>query len=284
MTWAIVADSSCNLRSFEPTAPDTVYRFAPLKINVAGREYIDNADLDVEDLNRRVAAEGAASSSSCPSAGEWAELFRCAENVIAVTISSNLSGSYEAACIARDLVLEEGGHRIYVLDTRSAGGKLEVIVEMLDRYLHDGERTFEDACDYARSLERSSQVLFSLMSYENLSKSGRMPKMAGIIASKLSIRILGTASPEGTIKIVGPAHGERKMNQKTVNTMAADGYRGGLVYIDYVDGQRAAHELADMIVQRWPTAQIRILPCGALCSFYAERGGLIIGYEWFTTR
>ena len=85
-----------------------VYRVAPLKINIAGREYVDDASLDVAELNRLIIEETAASSSSCPSVGEWAELFRSADNVIAITISARLSGSYEAACMARDMVLEEG--------------------------------------------------------------------------------------------------------------------------------------------------------------------------------
>ena len=87
MTWALIADSSCNLREYRPTAPDCIYAVAPLKIEVAGEEFIDDASLDVEELNRRVAAESTASGSACPSAGEWADLFRGADNVIAVTIS-----------------------------------------------------------------------------------------------------------------------------------------------------------------------------------------------------
>lgn len=109
MSWALIADSSCNLRGYMPSAPDTIYRFAPLKVNVGGQEYVDDEALDVAELNRRVAAEESATSSACPSVGEWADRFRSADNVIAITISANLSGSYEAAIMARDLVLEEDG-------------------------------------------------------------------------------------------------------------------------------------------------------------------------------
>ena len=215
MSWAIIADSSCNLRDYTPQAPDTLYAYAPLKINVGGTEFADDADLDVAELNRLVAEEKSASSSACPSAGEWAELFRSAENVIAITISANLSGSYEAASMARDLVQEEGGHRIHLVNSRAAGGKLEMLVILLDRYLTvHPEATFAEACAYIDGIEQCSTVLFSLSSYENLTKSGRMPKMAGILANKLSIRVLGTASEEGTIKIVAPTRGQKKMVAK----------------------------------------------------------------------
>ena len=281
MSWAIIADSSCNLRDYTPQAPDTLYAYAPLKINVGGTEYSDDANLDVAELNRRVAEEKSASSSACPSAGEWAELFRSAENVIAITISANLSGSYEAASMARDLVQEEGGHRIHLVNSRAAGGKLEMLVILLDRYLTvHPEATFAEACAYIDGIEQCSTVLFSLSSYENLTKSGRMPKMAGILANKLNIRVLGTASEEGTIKIVAPTRGQKKMVAKVVQSMEADGYKGGLVCMDHVDNEAGCQEIAAAITAKWPEAEVMVMPCGGLCSYYAEAKGIIIGYDW----
>ena len=263
----------------ETVAPDTVYRFAPLKINIGGVEYPDDMDLDVVDLNRRVAEEKKASSSSCPSAGEWAQLFREAENVIAITISANLSGSYEAASMARDMVMEEGGHNIHVVNSRAAGGKLELLVEAIDRYLTTNP-TFAEAVDYIDDLERRSTVLFSLSSYENLTKSGRMPKMAGILANKLSIRVLGVASDEGTIKILAPTRGQKKTLEKIVATMEQYNFDGGIVYIDHVGNAEGAEAMKGRILKTWPDAQVRIVPCGGLCSYYAERDGFIIGFGW----
>lgn len=277
MSWAIVADSSCNLRGFTPTAPDTVYAIAPLKVLVGSQEYVDDEQLDVSALNKAVAAESTASSSACPSAGEWAERFRLADNVIVITISANLSGSYEAAVMAKGLVEEEGPRNIHIVNSRAAGGKLEYLVMQLDRYLTRNP-SFADACAFIDQAEQASQVLFSLSSYDNLTKSGRMPKAAGLIANKLSIRILGIASNEGTIKIVAPTRGSKKTIAKIVQAMQGDGYQGGLVCIDHVENEKGAQELADKIRETWPTAEIEILPCGGLCSYYAEQSGLIIGY------
>ena len=193
MSWALIADSSCNLRGYTPSAPDTIYRFAPLKVNVGGQEYVDDEALDVAELNRRVAAEESATSSACPSVGEWADRFRSADNVIAITISANLSGSYEAAIMARDLVLEEDGSRnIFIVNSRAAGGKLELLIVALDRYLTEHpDATFNEVTAYICNVEQSSTVLFLLSSYENLAKAGRMPKVAGMLANKLNIRMLG---------------------------------------------------------------------------------------------
>lgn len=288
MSWAIVADSSCNLRSWKPQAPDTTFVSVPLTIHVGGEEFIDDANLDVAELNRAVAQESQASSSSCPSVGVWAEEFRRADNVVAITISANLSGSYEAANTARTMVLDEfmrdhagimTGKNIFILNSRATGGKMELIVELLDRYLTTNP-SFDDVVAYLEKLDAASTVVFSLSSFDNLVKNGRMPRLAGSIASKLNIRMLGTASAEGTIKIVGPTRGEKKMYRKTIEVMASDEYHGGLVYIDHVDNEKSASELKALIEAQWPQAEVHILPCGGLCSYYAEESGLIIGYEW----
>ena len=289
MSWAIVADSSCNLRSIEASDESANYATVPLVIHVGGVDYVDDENLDVHELNRIIAEEPEASSSSCPSAGVWAEQFRKYDNVIAITISANLSGSYEAATMARNIVLDEyarehegiiSGKNIHLVDSRAAGGKLEVLVTSLSRYLSKHEPAFDEAVAFIDNIEKKSQVLFSLSSYENLTKNGRMPRLAGTLASRLNIRVLGTASHEGTIKIVGPARGEKKMAKKIIASMEADGFSGGMVYIDHVENEPAALQLKQTILERWPESEIHILPCGALCSYYAENQGLIIGYTW----
>ena len=290
MTWAIIADSSCNLRDYTPAAPNCTYVFAPLTLHVGGEEYPDDADLDVSKLNERVHSEETASSSACPSAGEWADLFRLADNVIVVTLSSNLSGSYDSALMGRNLVMDEYarehsgqimGKNIYILDSRAAGAKLEIMVRLIDRYLTmHPDAMFDEVVSYAKRLESNSQVQFSLRSFDNLVKNGRMPKLVGALASGLSIRMLGTASEQGTIKVIAPTRGDKKTIKKILDVMRSDGYRGGMAYIDHVDNAEGAEELCRAIASEWPQAEVEILPCRGLCSYYAEETGLIIGYEW----
>lgn len=281
MSWAIVSDSSNNLRDFKPQAHDAVYAFAPLKINVGATEINDTDELDINDYFCVIEASEDATSTACPSVGEWKQLFELADNIIAVPISSNLSGSLAAAETARKLVLDTAEKNIHIVDSHAAGGKLELIVMLIDRYLSNNpSASFSDVCAFADNLEANSQVLYSLSDYTNLTKAGRMPKMAGLVANKLNIRMLGTATPEGTMKIVGPARGEKKMCKKIVGVMEADGFTGGEVFIDHVKNEAGARYLANAIEDKWPDSICHVLPCRALCSFYAENDGLIIGYGW----
>ena len=227
MSWALISDSSCNLRDWQPTAPRTTFAFAPLKIRVGEREFVDDLLLDVHELNVAIQSEASASSSACPSVGEWAELFKLADKTICMPISEGVSGSYNAAATARDMVLaEEPNRQIHLVNSRAAGGKMDLIFLLFDRYLASNpDVSFEDACAYFDSLEQNSKILFSLCNYENLAKAGRIPKAAGVIANKLNIRILGTASEAGKIELVGHTRGEKKMLNKIIDTMEAEGLR-----------------------------------------------------------
>lgn len=280
MSWALISDSSCNLRDWQPTAPHTTFAFAPLKIRVGEREFVDDLSLDVHELNCAVQAESSASSSACPSVGEWAELFKLADKTICMPISEGVSGSYNAAGTARDMVLaEEPNRQIHLVNSRAAGGKMDLIFLLFDRYLASNPDTsFEDACAYFDSLEQNSKILFSLCNYENLAKAGRIPKAAGVIANKLNIRILGTASEAGKIELVGHTRGEKKMLTKIVDIMEAEGFTGGEVVIDHVENEAGAQALASRIVEHWPGSKTIIMPCNGLDSYYAEMHGLIIGY------
>ncbi len=280
MSWALISDSSCNLRDWHPTAPNTTFAFAPLKIRVGEREFVDDLSLDVHELNVAIQSESSASSSSCPSVGEWSELFKLADKTICMPISEGVSGSYNAAATARDMVLaQEPERQIHLVNSRAAGGKMDLIFLLFDRYLtNNPDISFEDACAYFDELEQNSKILFSLCNYENLAKAGRIPKAAGIIANKLNIRILGTASEAGEIKLVTHTRGEKKMIGKIIENMEAEGFTGGEVIIDHVENESGAQALADRIVERWPGSKAIIMPCNGLDSYYAEMHGLIIGY------
>lgn len=189
MSWALISDSSCNLRDWHPTAPNTTFAFAPLKIRVGEREFVDDLSLDVHELNVAIQSESSASSSSCPSVGEWSELFKLADKTICMPISEGVSGSYNAAATARDMVLaQEPERQIHLVNSRAAGGKMDLIFLLFDRYLtNNPDISFEDACAYFDELEQNSKILFSLCNYENLAKAGRIPKAAGII-TRLPVR------------------------------------------------------------------------------------------------
>ena len=125
MIWNIVSDSSCDLRTSSFQSDRVLFHSVPLRIQVGDREFVDNDDLVVPEMLEAMAAEKSASSSACPSPADFARAFEAGDCTVCFTISSNLSGTYNAAVMARDLVLEEHPEkRICVIDSRATAGAM----------------------------------------------------------------------------------------------------------------------------------------------------------------
>ena len=132
MSWMIVSDSSCELRSLENPAPGLSFATVPLKIRVGEREFVDNSALDVDAMIDAMHNYNGAATTACPSPEEWAEKYLQADQVIALTITSSLSGCYNAAVQAKEhYEAEHPGRRVCCLDSLSAGPELVVIAEKL---------------------------------------------------------------------------------------------------------------------------------------------------------
>lgn len=275
MKYKIVADSSSNLY----TLPDVPYATVPLKILSADQEYVDNDQLDVSEMVANLKAERTAASTSCPNMTEWSDAFGDGENVFAVTITSQLSGSYNAAIqAAGDFKRAHPQRRIWVLDTLSTGPEMQLIIEKLrERILV--EDNFEQIRKTVREYSSHTHLLFNLQSMDNLAKNGRCSMALAKVAGVLGIRVVGRASDKGTLEPLAKPRGEQRSLEVMLSEMAKGGFRGGKVRIAHCFNSKAAEALQRMILDCFPGSDIEILPCGGLCSYYADLGGLLVGYE-----
>lgn len=115
--------------------------------------------------------------------------------MFAFTISSNLSGSYNAAMAAREMVLEEHPEKkIFVLDTLSCSGALAGAAELANKLIGE-DQTFDDICFALKKFADSTHILFALASFDNLAKNGRVNRVVGFIAGRLNMRVLGRRTP-----------------------------------------------------------------------------------------
>ena len=205
-------------------------------------------------------------------------LFRSG-NVIAFTITSALSGSYNAACVAKKNCEERNpARRIYVVDSLSAGPEIALLIE---RALYElrSHADFDKVCEALNTYQAQTHLLFALESMHNLAQNGRVSKLAATMASVLGIRAIGQASAEGTLEMLGKCRGVRKARQFMLGEMVELGYKGGKVRIGHCQNAALALELCTEIQQRFPEADVRSYPLRGLCSYYAERGGIMLGFE-----
>ena len=277
MKWNIVADSSCDLKQFAPEDERIAFSTVPFVIRAEDREFIDDERLNTEEMVNALSEIKEAGRTSCPSPETWLEKFGRAGNTIAVTISSNLSGSYNSACLARDMILEKDPERkIAIIDSKSAGPELAMIIRRL-RSLLDEKIPFEEIVEKLNAFADKTETIFALTSFDNLVKNGRVSRIAGFVAGKLGMCGVGVAN-DGRIDVKSKVRGTQKALRVVIEDMKAHAFAGGEVWIHHCLNEELALRLKALIEENWDNAKVGILPTRGLCSFYAEKGGMIIAY------
>jgi len=269
----IVVDSSANMA----THPSVVS--VPLKIITDNKEYVDDANINTAAMVWDLQTYTGKSSTACPSPQDWLEAFGDAPYVFCIAITSNLSGSCNAALIAKaDYEHDFPDRKVFVIDSLSTGGEMELIAERIQEMMA-AELSFEEICAQIPAYQEHTALLFMLESMQNLANNGRVNKIVAKAAGILGIRAVGKASDVGTLEPLDKCRGEKKAISALMANMLSIGYTGGKVRISHCLNLAAAETLKAQIHQQYPQADIQICPTGGLCSFYAEKGGMIIGFE-----
>jgi len=271
----IIADSSANLRT---NASNTVVS-VPLTIRTAEKEFVDDANLDIIEMTDYLASYKGKSGSACPSSQDFYEAFGEEENIFVITITRNLSGSYNAARIATEEYKAEHPERnICLLDTLSAGPELKLIVEKIQE-LNDKGLSFTEICNSITKYQEKTHLVFMLKSLTNLANNGRVNPAVAKIAGVLNILVIGIASAVGTLEQKEKARGEKKAIAALRKVMDKMGYIGGKARIDHCFNEADAKKIKELILSIYPNADVTIAKNHGLCSFYAERGGILVGFE-----
>jgi len=275
MRYKIVADSSSDILELQ----DCAYSSVPLKIITNEKEYVDDAALDVDAMIADLQKYKGASKSSCPSIGDWKDAFEDYDGVICVAITSGLSGSYNASKLAvEDFIDENPGKEGFAIDTLSAGAEVALIVDKLKDFI-DEKLDIAVIKNKIMEYKKKTHLVFALGSLKNLANNGRVSPAVAKLTGILGIRIVGKASNEGTLEVTGKVRGAAKAISELFKNMLKTGFTGGRVRIHHCNNEDGANVLRAMIREQFPFAEVIIQKTRGLCSFYAEEGGLLVGYE-----
>ena len=271
----IVADSSANVLELK----DAAFAAAPLKVITNEKEFVDDNALNVDAMVSWFDSYKGKSKTSCPNPSDWLEAFRDADEVYCVTITSGLSGSYNAACIAKQMFESENeGKRVCVIDSLSAGPELVLIIEKLEEYIGQ-DVPYEEICQRIEAYKQKTGLVFMLESLKNFAANGRVSPAVAKIAGVLGIRIVGKASDQGTLEPTNKCRGEAKSLTTILSNLKAFGLSKGKVRIAHCMNEGAAKKLKEMILSQMEKVDVQIHSCRGLCSYYAEKGGLLVGFE-----
>ena len=275
MKYKLVADSSANIHTTH--GMDVTY--VPLKIVTDRKEYTDTTALDVPDMLRELRQYKGKSSTACPGINDWADAFEDADVVFGVAITSNLSGCYNAGRLAADEYMEAHPDRkAFILDSLSTGPEMQLILEKYQELIEEG-KSFDEICSEIRAYTERTHLLFSLESLDNFAKNGRVSPITAKAVGILGIRVVGKASDEGTLEPLHKCRGEKRALQQLIDSMAEIGYKGGKIRISHSYNEDGVSALAEMLRQRYPGCDLTITLNRGLCCYYAEAGGILVGFE-----
>ena len=281
MIWNIVTDSSSDV--LESSFVSDVVRFesVPLRIQVGATEYVDDDTLVIPEMLKAMDAEKSASSTACPSPAAFAKAFEAGDCTVCVTISANLSGTYNAAVMGREMVLEEHPEKkICIIDSKSTAGAMALIIKKAKELMEAGKpEDFDSICDQLRQYQAALRTVFTLETYDNLIKNGRMRPLVGNLLHTLGIQVIADATPQGTIHVCGKAKGELRTYRALVQHMAdSKDCTGAEVVIHHCENLAGAMRLKDVILKELPVKDVSFRSCRGLTTYYAMQNGLIVSF------
>lgn len=271
----IVADSSADTLFRESGLFDS----APLKIITTEKVYTDDKDLDVREMVDDLRQYSGKSSTSCPNTEDYLKCFGDADEVFCITITAALSGSYNSACLAKKQYEETYPDRkVYVINSLSTGPEMRLIIEKIEELIESGLE-FDEICRDVDEYMKNTGLLFMLQSMKNLANNGRVSHIAAKMAGILGIRALGKASARGDLEMLEKCRGEKRALDSIIEQLKNLGYKGGKIRIAHCFNEEFANKVQCSLKAEFEEINVEVYNCRGLCSFYAELGGLLIGFE-----
>ena len=282
MSIQIITDSCCDTTPAITAALGL--KIAPMSVTVDGtKEFSDNGNVDVPALLAAMKASPKPVATACSSPEDYAVLMREAEESVVITLSKHLSGSYNSACAARDMVLEEfPDKKIIVLNSKTAAcGQTRLAF-----FLHDliqGGATFEEVCEKALPFIDKIRTFFVLEDLGNLIKNGRIPKMAGMLGTVLMLRPIMGENGDGEIIPLEKVRGTQKALDRLVEMIkdatASLTKKSLHMVLTYCNCPERGAQLKKKLLEICPAiADVILVPTGAISTAYANDGGVVLAY------
>ena len=278
MSFHIVCDSCTDLT--EEDLKKGCYTLVPLTLLVDGEEIIDDETFDQADFLAKVAASKEAVKSACPAPESYMEAYSKADDIYVVTLSAELSGSYNSAVLGKNLYEEDNGTKnIHVVNSRGAATTQVLIARKLNEYASQG-MPFEEVVDKIEEYTTSLRTYFVLETLEVLRKNGRLSRLSATIAGALNIKPVMIGTRDGVIQKAAQARGMKKALAKMVEHMGSEGRdltRRQFV-ISHCNCYERAVYVKELIKKHLHAEDVDIVDTKGVSSLYACDGGIIVSY------
>lgn len=279
MEYRIIGDSCLDLTP--EMKKEGKIKIVSLTLQVDGVDFIDDDSFDQKKFIKAVADFEGCPKSSCPSPEEYKKAFGEDEvTAFCVTLSAELSGSYNSAVLGQRLVEEEfPNKKVYVFNSRSACIG-ETLVALKIQECAEKGASFEEIVEQVEDYIRRRETLFVLENLETLRKNGRLTGMKAALVSVLNIKPVMMGTPEGTIEQCTIGRGTKKALKKMIEEVGSrvSDFENRVFGISHCNCPERAQYVKEEIEKRYPFKQIIIADTAGVGTLYANDGGIIIAF------
>lgn len=278
MSFNVIVDSCCDM------TPEMIgsgqFHNVPLTIYVGDSEFVDDLNLNTQDLVDAMSMCEEASHTACPSPADYLSMYEsCEGDLYVVTLSALLSGSHNSAWQAAQMFLEEHpGRNIHLFNSCSAAAGETLIAAKIGELAGSG-LPFAQVVEQMEQFVADMETLFVLENLDNLRKAGRLTKVQSLITGALRVKLVMGATPEGEICKHGQALSIKQALSKLVDMMVKDErHCGKTLCIAHCLCRDRAEHLAALVRKSCDFARIIITDTRGISSFYANNGGIVVAY------
>ncbi len=278
MSYRIIGDSCTDLP--KELKEDPHFKLVPLTLIVDDVSIVDDESFHQADFLEKVRLSPNSPKSACPSPEDYMNYFDYDGDIYIVTLSSQLSGSYNSAELAKKLYLEEHpDKKVEVIDSRSASVG-QTLIAMKIKELKEQKLPFETVVEKVRAFRDNLKTKFVLESLDTLRKNGRLSSLQAVICSALNIKPVMGATPEGSICKVDQARGIVKALVSMAKAIEEDVIKPSerILGIAHCNNYERALYVKEEIMKRIPFKDCFIVDTAGVSSLYANEGGIITAY------
>jgi DegV family protein with EDD domain len=251
----------------------------PFRILIDDQEIIDE-NTDILELISKMKNSRSQIKTACAPPEDFIKKIKEQANNFVVTISGQLSGSYNSAMVAVETIKERFPEAfVHIFDSKTAAAgetMIAIKVKQLIEENLDPHAIIEQTEKYISKL----RTIFILDSLDNLAKNGRITNFKALLANIMHIVPIMGEDGEGRIVLKESVRGKKKAFTRLVDMLAEYNidFENTVLGITHVNCLEKAESLRDQIKAKYPFKDIKIFKSGGLSTIYADDGGIVIAF------
>ena len=276
MTFKILTDSTADLPESWTQEHDVQVLGLTIQLDGQTHETVGPDKLTSEQLLAKMES-GSKPTTSQINVGQFEDVFRQYAQegtaVLYVAFASALSGTYQSAVMAREMVLEDYPKAIItILDTKAASmGEGLLVMKAVEA--RAAGQSLEQTADLLQSLVPRVKTYFLVDDLNHLMRGGRISKAAALMGSLVNIKPIIAVTADGSLDSVAKVRGKKKAQAEVVR-MTLETISESLVVIAYAGEKEVAENVKEQLLASGQVTEVLILPLGPVISTHTGPGTL----------